>query len=383
MKIALVTNNYKPYCGGVVSAIDVLAQSLVSLGHQVFIITLDFQGQGDCFEGQVKVVRICSPIRFTYKTNYIAVPWLPKQALMQIISKIKPDIIHAHHPFLLGVAAANAGNKLNIPVVFTYHSQYEKFVHLVPLPQFISTCFVKHRILAYCKKISGIIAPSVGIAQDLTNNGCKTKLRVIPSSIMPLYLDTKLKLKPIRATFDLLIVSRFAKEKNISFILDMFKQLIIDPGNLLINFKLILVGYGPELASLKEQAYQALDLNPDQVRFVERPSKIELKQYYEQADLFVFASQAETQGLVLAEAMACGTPVVALHGVGQDDLVIDGKNGFLVDNSLQMQFAIRQIASDHKLHQAMQQAAYESGQQYNPRYLTASLVDFYTEIINR
>lgn len=382
MKIALVTNNYKPYCGGVVSAIDVLAQSLIDQGHQVVIITLDFEGLGDGFEGQVKVVRICSPIRFIYKTNYIAIPWLPNQALMQVISQIKPDIIHAHHPFLLGVAAANAGNKLNIPVVFTYHSQYEKFAHLVPLPQFISTCFVKHRILAYCKKIAGIVAPSASIAQDLINTGCKTKLRVIPSSIMPLYLDTKFKLKLKHDVFELLIVSRFAKEKNISFILDMFKQLVT-ASDLKINFRLTLVGYGPELANLKKQAYQSLGLSLDQVRFVERPSKAELKQYYELADLFVFASQAETQGLVLAEAMACGTPVVALHGAGQNDLVVNGQTGFLVATSLQMQFAIRQIASDHKLHQAMQHAAYKSGQQYHPRYLTASLVDFYTEIINR
>lgn len=395
MKVALVTNNYKPYSGGVVSAIDVLAQNLVLLGHQVYIITLDFEHLGHTYEHNIAIMRITCPVRFKYKTNHIAIPWLPNQAVLDLISAIKPDIIHAHHPFLLGIAAAKAGQKLDIPVVFTHHSQYEKFAHLVPLPQVVSINLIKTRLANYCKLVQGIVAPSQFIAQELAKYATHVPIRVIPSGILPLFLNSNLFIKPIKPVFELLTVSRFAREKNLYFLLDMFHELVNNSGphgffrarrgittsGSGLSYRLALVGYGPELPKLKYYAYQQLNLSKQQVFFVEKPAKIELKQFYTQADLFVFASQAETQGLVLAEAMASGTPVVALAGPGQNELVINGQNGFLVQDRAQMVQAIKLIASKPKLHQAMQKHAFKTGRLFEPKRLCTQLVDFYQDLI--
>ena len=97
--------------------------------------------------------------------------------------------------------------------------------------------------------------------------------------------------------------------------------------------------------------------------------------------MFIFASQAETQGLVLAEAMANGTPVVSLAGPGQDELVINGQNGFLVQDKFQMAQAVRLLESNAKLHQSMQKNAFKTGQLFEPKRLCAQLFDFYQELI--
>lgn len=381
MKIILVTNNYKPYSGGVVSAVDTLSQGLVALGHQVAIVTLDFEGLGSSSDLPVPVMRLHCPVRFKYHTNHIAIPWLPDKAIFKLVESFKPDVIHASHPFLLGVSALKAGQKLKIPVVFTYHSQYEKFAHLVPIPEQISISLIRQRLLAYCTQTSGIIAPSLSIASSLSNDlkpACHPPIRVIPSAIAPMYLDTQFSYKLKGPIFRLLTVSRFAKEKNLNFLLVMFKQLI----NIAPNFSLTLVGYGPELANLKHQAYQVLGLLPAQLLFIERPAKTQIKQFYQQADLFVFASQSETQGLVLAEAMASGTPVVALCGAGQNDLVVNGQNGFLAPDLPQMLAAILQIAQNPVLHQKMQQAAFQTARGYDQTKLAQQQVDFYTDLMH-
>lgn len=377
MKIALVTNNYKPYAGGVVSAIEVLANQLISIGHQVYIITLDFEGLGNSCEGEVIIIRIFCPIRFIYQTKHIAIPWLPNQAVLQALESIKPDIIHSQHPFLLGVAAIKAGQKLDIPVIFTYHSQYEKFAHLVPLPQALCTNLIRQKIINYCNQVNGIVAPSSFVAQVLQAQGCIVPTQIIPSGVAPFYLEQNPVYKKIKKPFELLTVSRFAKEKDLPFLLDMFSKLVkLDP-----NFKLTLVGYGPEKDYLIYYAYEILKLLASQVTFVEHPHKARLKQLYRDSDLFLFASMAETQGLVLAEAMACGTPVVALAGPGQNDLIVNGKNGFLVKTSDEMANVIQFIASDPTLYQNLQKMAFESGKCYDPRVLACRLIDFYQEII--
>lgn len=377
MKIALVTNNYKPYGGGVVSAIEVIAAQFVSFGHQVYIITLDFEGRGDGFEGEIAIIRVFCPIRFIYQTKHIAIPWWPSHAVLQILAKIKPDIIHSQHPFLLGVAAIKAGQKLGIPVVFTYHSQYEKFAHLVPLPEILCTSLIRHKIINYCNQVDGIVAPSSFVAQFLQSQGCAVQTKIIPSGVAPFYLESRSVYKKIKKRFELLTVSRFAKEKDLPLLLKMFSKLVrLNP-----NFNLTLAGYGPEKENLVHYAYQVLNLSEAQVLFVERPSKNQIKQLYWDCDLFIFASMAETQGLVLAEAMACGTPVVALAGPGQNDLIINGKNGFLVKNLDEMVDVIQLIACDLKLHQNMQKAALEAGKSYDPNLLARRLIDFYQQII--
>src|SRR5688572_25186753 len=120
MIIFFITNNYTPYSGGVVHAINATVKGLQDQGHIVFIITLTFlpnhSNDPECF------IRLSCPIRFSYKNNHMALPWRPNYQLEQLIKKYKPDIFHIHHPFLLGKSALYVARKNKIPCIFTYHT---------------------------------------------------------------------------------------------------------------------------------------------------------------------------------------------------------------------------------------------------------------------
>src|SRR5438445_2313782 len=126
MRIFFVTNNYTPYCGGVISSITATSDALRAQGHEVFIITLDFLGKNDKPQAQSAlvtadpdyVIRITCPIKFMYKKNHMAIPWRPTHAITQLLKKYKPDIVHVHHPFLLGVSALRAARAYDVPCIF-------------------------------------------------------------------------------------------------------------------------------------------------------------------------------------------------------------------------------------------------------------------------
>ena len=372
--IVFVTNNYTPYSGGVVSSINASVHELRKIGHEVFIITLDFLGEKH--NDPDYVFRVPSLFKFTYKTNPMAISWCAKSFLYKQVKRLQPDVIHAHHPFLLGKAALDIAKKLHIPIVFTYHTIYEEYAHYILLPQLITRYFTKKWVLQFCRDVNGIITPSSAIKNYLINEGITTPIIIIPSWLQQHFLPT---IKPEQKTpynrsFRLLTVSRFVKEKNIPFIFNAFKKL---RG----NYTLTLVGYGAEYEAIKNYAYQELKLPPQHVRFVYKPSKEKLSQYYREADLFLFSSTTDTQGLVLAEAMAGGTPVIAVDGPGQRDVIQNGKNGFLVKSEYQMAKKIECIAKNIDLYGKMQDNAWRTAQKYAPKYLIGQLEAYYSQII--
>ena len=371
LKIAIVTNNYKPYSGGVVSSIDSFANELRLLGHEVLIVTLDFLGNGQSSDHGV--FRIYCPIRFMYKNNHMAVPWRADKVVYSLLKEFAPDIIHSQHPFLLGVSALKASKSLGIPLVFTYHTQYEKYLHYVPLPTVFTFPTVKKLANNYCNQVDGIIAPSQSIYNYLISSNIK-QIQIIPSGILPIFLSDKLNIRKNKP-FHLLTVSRFTKEKNIYFLLDVFSKL--DQN----EFIFTLIGYGAELKPLQEYAYKHLNLSPDKIKFIEKPNKSIIASYYNSSDVFIFSSVTETQGLVLAEALAGGTPVIALNAAGSCDVIQNGVNGFLVETKEEMINKINLLSQDSVLHERLQYGAWATGNEFSPKNMTQKLVDFYFTII--
>ena len=140
----------------------------------------------------------------------------------------------------------------------------------------------------------------------------------------------------------------------------LFSQL--DPK----KFTLTIVGYGDQEQAIRDYAYQTLKLSPEHVTFVIKPKKIELVRLYHDADLFLFPSTSDTQGLVLAESMAAGTPVVAIEGPGQRDIIQNGVNGFLVESGSQMVETVRNIFADKNLFAMLRAGASETARNYWP-----------------
>ena len=228
LSIAFITNNYKPYSGGVVKSIITFKKELESLGHKVFIITLDFNSKSQSAEENV--IRINCPIKFIYKQNPMAIPFLSRYSIYKLINKIKPDIIHSHHPFLLGKSALVASKKLNIPIVFTHHTLYDKYTHYIPISPKISIPTINHKVLSYCSKVDGIIAPSKTVRNILKRQKISTPIKIISSGIRKSFYLNKFsyKEKNKNKPFTLLSVSRFAKEKNIQFLLDTFSNMDLE-----------------------------------------------------------------------------------------------------------------------------------------------------------
>jgi len=375
LKIAIVTNNYKPYSGGLVSSIDSFSNELRTAGHKVIIVTLDFLGNNNGNEKDI--FRIRCHVRFNYKNNPIAIPFNADNELLGILKDFSPDIIHSQHPFLLGISALKASKKLQIPIVFTYHTQYDKYLHYIPLPYKISEPIVKNLALNYCRKIDGIIVPSQSINNFLNEHSVNKNIQVIPSGILPVFLPQDFKIKEKKKVFHLLTVSRFRKEKNIEFLLEAFSKL--DQN----KFKFTLIGYGSDLEHLKNYAYQKLNLAESNVQFIEKPEKEIILSYYKSADVFIFSSVTETQGIVLAEAMANGTPVIAFDAPGSNDIIKNGFNGFLVNSLQEMIERILLIAENRRLNELLQFNAYKTGQEYSSEKTTAKLVNFYKLFIRK
>lgn len=382
LKIVFVTNNYTPYAGGVVSSISAFIQELRKQGHIVFIITLDFLGSQQVDPDYV--FRITCPIKFYYKNNPIAVPWHMQYQVQELIKTLNPDIIHSHHPWLLGRAAITSARKASIPLVFTYHTLYEHYAHYIPLPYVLTKLIINHLVYKYCQQADGIIAPGSAVLQYLERHAISTPTLLLPSPLTHDFLQNIVVCSSDQHDWHkkcrLLSVSRLNKEKNIEALLDLFADLERDcPG----KFSLTFVGYGAHQEALMKYGYNNLCLSSENLIFLGKKSRQELSELYANYDLFVFSSLSDTQGLVLAEAMSSGLPIVALDGPGQRDIVIQGVNGFLASSRHEMKKILQEIIKDKILYQQMRRSAYETAQRYRPEVLTQLLVKFYRQFIEK
>jgi 1,2-diacylglycerol 3-alpha-glucosyltransferase len=374
MRIFFVTNNYTPYSGGVISSITATTDALRAQGHEVFIVTLDFLGKKQPIDPDY-VIRIPCPIKFMYKKNHMAIPWRPTHAITQLLQKYKPDIVHVHHPFLLGVSALCAARALHIPCVFTYHTMYEDYAHYVPIPNLCAKPLIRSVVARFCNAVDGIIVPSSAVKDYLHTQKINTPITIIPSPLRTLFFTNNTQHKNVsdHKQFKLLVVSRFVPEKNIPFVFDVFKQL---PD----TFTLTLVGYGTDYEAIQQLAFDTLHLSPERIRFIHKPHPDDLLQYYHSADLFIFPSVTDTQGLVLAESLSQGLPVIALDGPGQRDIIINGANGFMIKNAQDGAKTIINIAHDTALHEKLITGALATAQNYHANIITQRLLNFYHSI---
>ena len=374
----MVTNNYTPYQGGVVSSINATVAALQKQGHTVTLVTLDFLGKGHNDPAWVK--RLSCPIKFVYKKNHMAVAWRAKKQLKKIIKELNPDVVHVHHPFLLGRLAARIAKPRGIPIVFTYHTVYEAYAHYVFLPEWITKRLIKYRVLSFCRYVSGIIAPSTSIKNYLRVEGIETPIKVLPSGLQQMFLPKDTQVRPIEKNcLGLLSVGRMVKEKNIESLLRVAQQLSMCD----IPYSLTLVGYGTEYEPLQRYAYQELQLSPEQVIFVHQPPKDMIVQLYRESNIFLFSSRTDTQGIVLAEAMASGLPVIAFDGPGQRDIIVQGHNGYIVADEGAMVARISALAKDASLLEHLSQRAFSTAELYQPDVLVQRAIAFYEQVARK
>ncbi|MDF1614082.1 glycosyltransferase [Desulfurivibrio dismutans] len=326
MNICMFTNTYLPHVGGVARSVSCFAQDLRRLGHQVLVIAPTFPDQPED-EDPALVLRVPAIQNFNGSdfSASIPAPWL----INKRVDEFAPDVIHSHHPYLLGDAAMRAGRHRDLPVIFTHHTRYEEYAHYVLSSETMQN-FVINLATAYANGCSRVIAPSDSIAELIKERGVKVPVEVIPTGVdVQRYQQGdggRFRQKAgIAGDVELIgHVGRLAPEKNLDFLASAVKiHLQQNPGA-----KFLVVGDGPGATELKE-SFARDDLS-DQLIMAGKKTGDDLVDAYCAMDIFVFSSHSETQGLVVAEAMAAGCPVIALDASGVREVVEDNRNGRLL-----------------------------------------------------
>jgi glycosyltransferase involved in cell wall biosynthesis len=334
MKIAMFTNTYTPHIGGVARSVSGLAQELRRMGHTVLVVAPEFPDMPEDEEG---VIRVPAIQRFAGSDFSAPVP--VSLSLASELDEFAPDIVHAHHPFLLGDTALRISASRNLPVVFTYHTRYELYGHYVAQDSPALQRLVLSLALGYCDLCEAIIAPSESIKVFLKEHGVGT-VTVIPTGIEASSFDHG-DGKRIRAELgigpDVFVVGhvgRLAREKNLDYLTDAIGLFLAAHR----GAHFLVAGSGDMQEPMRD-AFACSGLT-DRVHLLGPVEGERLSDVYAAMDVFAFSSHSETQGLVLAEAMTAGVPVVALDAPGAREVVVDGSNGRLLPaNASAAQFA--------------------------------------------
>jgi len=324
MNIVMMTNTYKPIVGGLEKSVELFSRKYRELGHKVLIVAPQFKNQ-PVEEG---VVRVSALQNFNGTDFSVELPISKK--LSEKLNRFKPDIIHTHHPFLIGDTALRSAKKFNIPIVFTHHTLYERYTHYVPADSPLIKKFTIQLTAGYANLCDSVVAPSQTIKNLLKKRKVKSRIEVIPTGIK-VEDYSRGQGKKFRDTHNISedkflvgFVSRIAKEKNIYFLAKAAAKLLKETK----DAHFLIVGDGPDKNSL-EAFFKKQGLE-DRATFTGTLNGKDLADAYKAMDLFSFASFTETQGLVIQEAMAASLPVVALDAPGVREVVEDKVNGYLI-----------------------------------------------------
>lgn len=333
MKILFISDVYFPRVNGVSTSIATFRQELHALGHTTHLLAPDY---GILSADETDIARIpARSIPFDPEDRFMSY-----DAAMQQLDRLKAqdyDLIHVQTPFVAHYLGTRLAQLLGIPCIETYHTFFEEYLHhyipLLPRPltRLIAQRFSRHQ----GNSLDGMVIPSRPMADVLKGYGIKTPVEIIPTGIKP---DSfvpgdrtafRNKYHIAQSRLVLLYLGRVAHEKNIDFLLDVLPQVVAVFPDIL----LLIAGEGPARKHLENRVHSAgLGANVRFIGYLDRNT--ELNSCYASADIFVFASRTETQGLVLLEAMAQGTPVVSTAELGTLDVLKEGEGVWIAQEDI-------------------------------------------------
>jgi len=380
MKIALFTNTYLPHVGGVARSIHTLESACRAKGHEVCVVAPEFDGAAE----SPHVLRVPAIQNFNGSDFCVRLP-LPN-VVRDFIEEFQPDIIHSNHPFLLGDAALREAWKMRVPIVFTHHTLYERYTHYVPMDSPALKRVAIQMATEYCNLCEHIIAPSESIAHLLRERAVTSHIEVIPTGIDIGHFasgDGADFRRRFSIPADVKVVGhvgRLAKEKNLIFLAQAVAECLKEEPGVVF----LLVGEGDACEEMKTIIQE--NAGEGRVIHAGKQTGQDLADAYAAMDWFVFASQTETQGIVLAEAMAAGKPVVALDGPGVREIVHPGENGFLLNahaTSSEFAAALKKLIHDDTLSRRFGENAREVVREYDTDCCVERMLACYEELISR
>lgn len=388
MRIGLFTDTYPPYINGVSTSVQMLENALRKKGHKVFIVTVNPEDMTYQYDEQRNIIRIPGIPTGIYDYR------LTSPYSIKAVNKIKEwdlDIIHSHTEYGIGLFARVLGKQFDIPVVHTYHTMYEDYVHYITKGHFdeAGKKFIQYYTKFCCDKtIEELIVPRKK-TYDLFKEKYKydRNVHIIPTGIeIDRFYKEKIKIDKLNSLktklsltkndIVLLFVGRIAAEKSIDFLINNHQQ-ILKKNN---NVKLLIVGDGPDLEKYEKLVKkQKIENN---VIFTGKVPWNDIPLYYNLSDIFVTASHTETQGLTVVEAMAASVPVVALDDESFRNTVIDGLTGYLFKNKKEYINRMIELVNDKEKRINMGNQGRVNSEPYSSKYFAERVLHVYKLALN-
>lgn len=390
MRIGIFTETYTPYISGLVTSEVMLKEALEKKGHEVYVVTANLESFHYEYDERERILRIPGIPTGIYNSRLTSI--YPIQALNKIKSW-NLDIIHSQTEFAIGSFARLFAKQYNIPIVHTYHTMYEDYVHYITKGYFnrSSKKIVEYLTKFYCDKtINELIVPTKK-AYDLFKQkyNVQRNIHIIPTGIeVERFYREKIKEKDLnilrkeynikKNDFTLIFVGRIAEEKNIPYIIDVMKNVVCFDNNI----KLLIIGDGPDKKKY-EKLVKDNSLTKN-VIFVGKVSWDKIPIYYNLGDAFISASTTETQGLTIIEAMAASLPALCINDESFNGTVVNDLNGYLFDSKDECKDIILKLSSDKKLVKFLSNEARMSAEKHSSKYFAEKVLDVYkTAIKNR
>lgn len=398
----MFSDAYYPRINGVAISVKSYAEALTNLGHNICIVCCNYEKPtkennyhkfyyDDKVEDdkRIKVLRLPA-LNVSFSKEDKAARIDQWHTCKKEMDSFKPDVIHINSEFVIGYFGLNYARHRKVPMVYTFHTLWEdyaaNYIHFLP-PSY-SKKLAKEFIRFYLKRSDMIICPTERIQNVVKNYKIDRESKILPTGIpnhvaeikkgqKQLFHNQLYKGFPLKKKKRILLyVGRVVKEKNLEFlfpVLDKVKKVYPDT-------MLVIVGGGPELEPLQKKATE-LKLSKN-ICFTGYQNRDDLAYFYKLADVFVFPSVTETQGLVTIEAMMTGLPVVAIGEMGTVDVMQGNNGGFMVKHDVtEFYEKVIELLSNKELHKQKCEEALAWSKKWSLPDLTNTLVEYYEEAI--
>ncbi len=388
MRIGIFSETYTPYISGLVTSELMLKNALEKNGHEVYVVTANLSSFKYEYDSLEKVLKIPGIPTGIYDSRLTSI--YPIKAI-NMIKSWDLDVIHSQTEFAIGTFARLFAKQYNIPIVHTYHTMYEDYIYYITKGHFdkSSKKLLEYLTKFYCDKtITELIVPTKK-AYDLFKKkyNVERNIHIIPTGIeVERFYREKISLKDIsllrqrynlsKKDFVAIFVGRIAEEKNIPFLIRVVKMLKDDYP----NFKLVIIGDGPDKDEyMKFTCDMGCDNN---IIFTGKVSWDDVPLYYSLGNVFISASQSETQGLTIVEAMASSLPSLCIDDESFRNTVIDGLNGYLFKDEEECCDIIVKVMKDKRLLSSLMTGARNSADKHSSKYFALAVMDVYLMAIN-
>ncbi|MEK7550545.1 MAG: glycosyltransferase [Patescibacteria group bacterium] len=367
MRILFVTATYLPTSNGVTYHVSSTAQALRKLGHTVYILAPFSPGYTDSDKYIIRYPSLPNPFIKKYP---LGVPFFP----IEKIKRLKPDVVHTHHPLISGQFAAQVAEKLDIPLFFTAHTQYEQYLNYY-FPQgfnFTSKIIIGD-LQNIAKKSKRVICPSINTQLRLIKHNIKNTV-VINNGVENHFL-----VKPSKKSFTqptLAYTGRLDMEKNPLQLVKISKEL----KRIIPNFRLLIIGTGLMFKKMFDLVIKS-NLQ-ENIIFTGEINRLILPQIYKSVHLFITPSISEVMPISILEAMASGIPIIGVEKSGLEEIIINGKTGFIIKNdSKKIAKKIAFVLSNSKNYYNLSLSTYQHALNFSSVKTAQKLVRIYRNAV--